>query len=134
LDGENMMLDFSDPHQVHEALAIALMLLLFPGVVLAMAYLHVLNKFFKELALNEPAVWDRIGAPTVLNLTQRTTRNILTRYFAFLPVLRERAATRDGRYRHAGLAYTLLKIGLWFTAAMFAICGMLIFWMTYHGL
>lgn len=128
------MPDFAaDPNAVHEVLVIALFIGLFVGVMVAMAYVRVLGWFFEELKSKEPEVWATIGSPTVLDMLALPFARF-RKYWAFVPVLRERAATGRHAYRYAAAAYRLLLAGLSISVILFGLSGVTAFWIAYHGL
>lgn len=122
-----------DPARVHEFLATLLVALLVPGVVLAIAYLRTLDKFFAELQLKEPQVWVQVGSPRLVNMLLLPFQHF-RKFYAFLFVLRERAADTQGAYRYAAPAYRLLKAGLAFALFLLSIASVTVFWIVYHGL
>jgi hypothetical protein len=126
------MTDTFDPDRVHEILAILMLVLLLPTVAVAFAYIQSLGSFFNELKHKEPEVWERVGAPRLVEMLLLPFLRF-RRYYAFLPVLQERAARQDG-YRHAGRTYLLLKTGLALTALLFVLGGVIVVWMAYHDL
>jgi flagellar basal body-associated protein FliL len=125
------MSDSYDAARIHEILAILILILLVPTAAVAFAYIRALGAFFSELKQKEPDVWQKVGAPG-FGMAARPFMRSRT-YYAFYPVLRERAA-RQGGYRHAARAYRLLRVGLVMTAAVFVLGGMVVFWMVYHDL
>jgi len=127
------MTDTFDPTRVHEILALAMLLLLLPTAAVAFAYLRTLGAFLGELKQEEPDVWQRVGAPGMVDMMVLPLRRF-RKYYAFYPVLRERAATGDERYRFARRAYRLLKVGLVMTAALFVLGGATIAWMARYDL
>jgi hypothetical protein len=127
-----MVPDTIDPARVHEILAIAMLILLLPTATVAFAYIRALGAFFSELKHKEPDVWQRVGAPGFGMLARPDGH--FRRYYAFYPVLQERATRQDDGYRHAGRAYRLLRVGLLMTAAVFVLGGMIVFWMVSHEL
>ena len=127
------MPNLSNPNTVHEILAIALVTAMFPVAFLAMAYINTLSAFFNELKEKEPNVWASVGSPRLLDMLVLPFLRF-KKYYAFLPVLQERAVRDDGDYKYARRAYMLLKAGLAMTALLFSLAGMLVFWILYHGL
>lgn len=127
------MMDLSDPDKIHELLIILVLIVMFPTAFVTMGYINVLGAFFRELKEKEPLVWTNIGAPGLLNMMLLPFLRF-KKYYAFLPVLRERAARNDGSYQHAGLAYLLLKLGLAMCMLLFALVGIVVLWIIYHGL
>ena len=127
------MINLSDPHKIHEFLIILLLVVIFPMFLVLMGYINVLGAFFRELQSKEPEVWKNIGAPGLLNMLLLPFWRF-KKYYAFLPVLQERAANRNGNYKHAGLAYMLLKLGLFMCTLAFTLVGIIIFWIFYHNL
>ena len=90
----------TDPARVHEILAIAMMVLMLPTVVVALAYIQSLGSFFNELKQKEPEVWQRVGAPGLFGMLVLPFFRF-RKYYAFLPVLQERSA-RAGRLQVRG--------------------------------
>ena len=125
------MPDLSDPNKVHELLVILLLCILFPTFLVLAGYVRALGGFFQELKVNEHAVWERIGSPSLPDMLLLPFFRF-RKYFAFLPVLRERAGTEG--YRHAAAAYLLLRLGLVLCTALFVMTGVVILWVVRHGL
>ena len=121
-----------DPNAIHEVLAIALMVGLLFTAVLVLGYMRSLGRFFEELKVNEPAVWARVGSPALTDMMVAPFRNF-RKYYAFLPVLRQRAE-EEGKYRHAASAYLLLRLGLVAALALFLLAGVIAYWILRQGL
>lgn len=122
-----------NPDQVHEILAISILIILFPAGILAMLYMRALNAFFEELKVREPELWKRIGRPGLLNMVVLPFLRF-RKYTAFLPHLRQRAKDSGSGYRYAGRAYALLLSGVIMMSVIFTLVGVTIFWIFYHGL
>jgi hypothetical protein len=90
-------------------LATLLMVMVFAGMPLVMAYIWCLTRFFKEVQKNEPGLWQEIGKPTLANMLCLPFINF-RKFYAFLPALLERRSS--GEYRYAGRAIILLLAGL----------------------
>lgn len=127
------MPDFSDPNQVHELLAMLLVMVLLTTAVVAILYLNALNRFFAELERKEPEIWNSIGSPNMKGMLQKPHKRFY-KSFAFLPVLRERAQRPARDYNHARRAYSLLKTGLALSALLAIIGSVIAGWIAYHGL
>ena len=120
-----------DPNAIHEMLAMTLVVGLLVVAVLVLVYMRTLGRFFEELKVNEPAVWTRVGSPGLTDMMVAPLRNF-RKYYAFLPVLRQRAEV--GKYRHAASAYLLLRLGLVAALALFLLAGVIAYWVFSQGL
>lgn len=98
-----------------EILAQILLGLIFLGTLIAGLYIHTLTRFFKELRGREPALWQKIGSPTLLNMLILPLINF-RKFYAFLPVLKQRRD--DARYLYAERAWRLLVCGLLFCVVL----------------
>ena len=123
----------SDPKAVHEALALLWVALLIVTFPVAMLYLLALAKFFNELKAKEPEIWSRVGSPNMVGMVVMPVPRF-QRYFAFYPVLRQRAKKHTPHYRHARSAYILLNLGLGATSLLFILSGIILFWIIWHDL
>lgn len=123
----------ADPDAVHELLAIAIVILLAANALLAALYLRVLGWFFEELKLREPDVWVHVGSPGVLDMMLLPLARF-RKYYAFLPVLRERATRPHHAYQYAAPAFRLLAAGLATALVAFGLVGATAFWIVRHGL
>ena len=123
----------SDPKAVHEALALLWVALLIVTFPVAMLYLLALAKFFNELKAKEPEIWSRVGSPNMVGMVVMPVPRF-QRYFAFYPVLRQRAKKHIPHYRHARSAYILLNLGLGATSLLFILSGIILFWIIWHDL
>lgn len=123
----------SDPKAVHEVLALLWVALLIATFPVAMLYLHELAKFFNELKTKEPDIWRRVGSPHMEGMVVMPVPRF-QRYFAFYPVLRQRAKKHTPHYRHARSAYVLLNLGICATCLLFILSGIILFWIAWHDL
>lgn len=123
----------SDPEKVHEWLITLLLMVTLQILVLAMAYLKVVDAFFSELRKKEPEVWKTIGTPGLLSMIRLPFWHS-KKYYAFLRILQERAARNSDDYKYVGLVYILLKTGFAMCLVLLTLSGMVIFWIAYHDL
>lgn len=102
-----------------ETFALVLLALVSGGTALAVVYILALTAFFRELRAGEPLVWQDIGSPTLMNMLCLPFWRF-RKFYAFLPVLQARR--NDKAYRHAGMAYTLLRVGLGYFVFLLMAC------------
>ncbi len=91
-----------------EFLATSMLILIFIGVAIAAAYIWTLTRFFNELRMREPEVWENIGAPSLPNMVFLPYRKFY-KYYSFFKILRARS---QSDYKYAGKAYFMLRFGL----------------------
>lgn len=94
---------------MHETLAAILIGLIFLGLAMAVNYIWVLTRFFKELRRKEPELWRDIGSPSLANMLFLPFMRF-RKFYAFLPILKARRY--DGGYNYASRAIILLYTGL----------------------
>ncbi|HRQ60239.1 MAG TPA: hypothetical protein PLO23_01795 [Alphaproteobacteria bacterium] len=127
------MIDWADPHQVHE-FAIAIFLGLFGIVfVVSMAYIRNWSRFMNELRLREPDLWKEIGGDTVntdffFPILQKHSP-VLTRSYPLI-----KARRYDHRYPAAALAMQYGNISRTLITVMMGIVFFIVYWTQKHGI
>lgn len=94
-----------------KVLMILMAMIFVPTWVLAMAYIFVLGRFFKEVKEREPALWQSIGRPGLLDMICLPFLRF-HKYTNFLPHLIARKDDPSLGYRWARPTYYLLVSGL----------------------
>lgn len=113
-----------------EILAVILVALVFIGLAIAVCYMWMLARFFKELRRKEPEVWRAIGSPSLADMLCLPLIRF-RKFYAFLPIVKARRY--DDAYGYASRVYVLLHIGLAYSAVLLCFAMVSGFYIVFWG-